>query len=100
VVAHLVSNHKPSVEDHNRVDGDDVPVPHFGVVLSMEAWRELKDRLLARPEVRWVVRPRIRFAGGAGEQATLFLLDPSGNALEFKAFADMKQLFSTTPLEA
>lgn len=61
----------------------------------MDAWKSLEERLLATAGIRWVIRPRIRFAGEAGEQATLFILDPSGNALEFKAFADMDQLFAT-----
>jgi extradiol dioxygenase family protein len=95
VVAHLASTTRGATDDHNWVDGDQVPVPHFGVVLPMEQWTELKERLLACPETRWIIRPRIRFAGHPGEQATLFLLDPSGNALEFKAFADMRQLFAT-----
>ncbi len=85
-----------AVADHNHVDGDEVPVPHFGVVLTMDAWTRLKVRLLAAAEVHWVIRPRIRFSGQPGEQATLFLLDPSGNALEFKAFAEMNQLFATS----
>ncbi len=78
----------------NAVDGHDVPVPHFGVVLDMERWRDLALRL-KRAEVRFVVEPHIRFEGQVGEQATLFFLDPAGNALEFKAFADMGQLFAT-----
>ncbi len=76
------------------VDGDDVPVPHFGVVLEMTRWKQLRDRLLALDGVRWVIRPHIRFAGQVGEQATMFLLDPSANALEFKAFDDPAQLFA------
>ena len=78
----------------NPVDGDAVPVPHFGVVLTMEAWHELAERLKARADIRWVIEPRVRFAGQPGEQATFFLLDPSGNALEFKAFARMENLFA------
>lgn len=91
IVAHL--SEQPSRAAHNPVDGDAVPVPHFGVVLEMDAWKQLRDRLLAVEGLRWVIRPRIRFAGEVGEQATLFVLDPSGNALEFKAFADMTRLF-------
>lgn len=75
------------------VDGDDVPVRHFGVVLSMDAWQALADRLQAAG-IRFVVEPHIRFKGQSGEQATMFLLDPCGNALEFKAFADRGQLFA------
>lgn len=83
------------VDHHtNPVDGDRVPVPHFGVVLPMEAWHALADRLRAHG-VRFVVEPHLRFAGKPGEQATFFLLDPSGNALEFKAFRDLAaQLFA------
>ena len=79
---------------HNPVDGEDVPVPHFGVVLAMPDWQSLAARL-ARVGVDFVIEPGIRFAGQPGEQATLFLLDPSGNALEFKAFADPARLFAT-----
>ncbi len=75
------------------VDGDSVPVRHFGVVLSMEAWQALAERLRAAG-TRFVVEPHIRFKGQSGEQATMFLLDPCGNALEFKAFADRAQLFA------
>lgn len=92
IVAHL-SPSQAGVRNHNPVDGHDVPVPHFGVVLSMDQWREIADRLRAA-KVRFVIEPGIRFAGQVGEQATLFVLDPSGNALEFKAFADMSRLFA------
>lgn len=78
---------------HNPVDGDAVPVPHFGVVLDMDRWRALSERLSARG-VEFVIAPRVRFAGQVGEQATMFFLDPSGNALEFKAFRDRSQLFA------
>jgi len=78
---------------HNPVDGDQVPVPHFGVVLEMADWHALAERL-QRAEVRFVIEPHVRFKGQPGEQATLFFLDPSGNALEFKSFADIEgQLF-------
>jgi extradiol dioxygenase family protein len=97
LVAHLAPGHEGMKLHHNPVDGDKVPVPHFGVVLPMDAWSRLRATLLASDEVRWVIRPRVRFAGEAGEQATLFLLDPSGNALEFKAFADPSQLFAKPP---
>lgn len=79
---------------HNAVDGHDVPVPHFGVVLSLEDWKHLAERLSERG-VEFVIEPYVRFAGEVGEQATMFFLDPSGNALEFKAFADLDQLFAT-----
>lgn len=74
---------------HNPVDGDQVPVPHFGVVLTMSQWRDLRDRLVAR-QTDFVIEPHIRFEGQVGEQATMFFLDPCGNALEFKAFADIE----------
>ncbi len=78
---------------HNPVDGDAVPVPHFGLVMEMRDWQALADRLKAAG-MSFVIQPRIRFAGQPGEQATMFLLDPSGNALEFKAFADIgRELF-------
>jgi len=76
----------------NDVDGDAVPVRHFGVVLSMERWHALAERLRAA-RVEFLIEPKVRFAGEVGEQATLFVRDPSGNALEFKAFADMRRLF-------
>jgi len=79
----------------NPVDGHDVPVPHFGIVLEMPDWEALAARLKLAG-VRFVIEPQIRFAGQPGEQATMFLLDPSGNALEFKAFKDIaRQLFAT-----
>jgi len=77
----------------NEVDGDAVPVPHFGVLLEPDAWRRLADRLLAAG-VEFVIEPHTRFAGEVGEQSTMFLFDPSGNALEFKAFADDRQVFA------
>ena len=78
---------------HNPVDGHDVPVPHFGVVLTMPQWEQLAERLKAA-SVPFVIEPYVRFKGEAGEQATMFFLDPAGNALEFKAFADMNSLFA------
>ena len=77
----------------NRVDGDDVPVPHFGVVLDWGAWEALAERLRAAGAL-FLLRPHVRFAGRPGEQATLFVADPAGNALEFKAFRDPTQLFA------
>jgi extradiol dioxygenase family protein len=77
-----------------EVDGHQVPIPHFGVVLTWEQWHELKDRLDAELSVDYLVEPQIRFQGKPGEQATLFIQDPSGNALEFKAFKNMEQLFA------
>ncbi len=76
----------------NHVDGHNVPVPHFGVVLSMEYWNELADRLRSK-NIQFVIEPYIRFKGKVGEQATMFFLDPSGNALEFKAFKSLENLF-------
>lgn len=80
---------------YNPVDGHGVPVPHYGVVLEMSAWQTLADRL-RHQNVQFVIEPYVRFAGEPGEQATLFLFDPSGNALEFKSFRDIRaQLFAT-----
>jgi hypothetical protein len=94
LVCHVADGMRP-VPAHNPVEGHDVPVPHFGVVLELSDWHALADRLRAAG-VRFVVEPHVRFAGQPGEQATLFLLDPSGNALEFKGFADIDaQLFAT-----
>lgn len=94
IVAHLDKSRAAGAAIKNAVDGDAVPVPHFGVVLSVSQFEELQTRLEAREDTRWVIKPRIRFAGEVGEQRTMFLLDPSGNALEFKAFADDSQLFA------
>ena len=77
----------------NPVDGHDVPVPHFGVVLGWSDWEALAARLRSF-NVSFVIEPHIRFQGQVGEQATMFLLDPCGNALEFKAFKDLSQLFA------
>ena len=82
------------VAGHNPVDGDAVPVPHYGAVLEIPAFEELAGRLAAAG-VNFLIPPRTRFAGTPGEQRTMFLLDPGGNALEFKAFADVDaQLFA------
>ncbi len=93
----IVAHHKPSAEKedrhHNPVDGHEVPVPHFGVVLAMDDWKTLAERLKAA-DVQFVIEPYLRFKGEVGEQATMFFLDPSGNALEFKAFADMSRIFA------
>jgi extradiol dioxygenase family protein len=78
---------------HNPVDGHDVPVPHFGVVLDMDQFEALAERLKAAG-VTFVIEPYVRFKGEVGEQATMFFLDPSGNALEFKAFRDRSLLFA------
>ncbi len=76
----------------NAVDGEEVPARHFGVVLSLPDWNELRERLQGAG-VQFLIEPQIRFQGEAGEQATMFLCDPSGNALEFKAFRDLSRLF-------
>lgn len=93
LVAQLVDR-MPERAGVNLVDGHEVPVPHFGVVLPMDGWRELAARLRGEG-VEFVIEPYVRFEGEPGEQATLFCLDPFGNALEFKAFADPDQLFAT-----
>lgn len=92
IVAHLDATAR-SVATHNPVDGHDVPVPHFGVVLTMAQWEALAQRVKAAG-VRFGIEPHIRFKGQVGEQATMFFYDPSGNALEFKAFADDALLFA------
>jgi extradiol dioxygenase family protein len=96
----IVAHHKPAAaprnraaRDSNEVDGHDVPVPHFGVVLSPAQWRALADRVRSAG-VTFLIEPHTRFEGQAGEQSTMFFLDPAGNALEFKAFADMTALFA------
>ena len=94
VVAHADPDKKGGADLKNAVDGDAVPVPHFGVVLTMDEWRSLRDRLEADTDIRWIIKPRVRFEGQPGEQATMFFRDPSGNALEFKAFADDAMLFA------
>jgi len=93
IVAHLDPAAKP-VAVANEVDGHHVPVPHFGVVLTMADWQAMADRVAAAG-IAFGIPPHIRFPGQAGEQATMFFRDPSGNALEFKAFADDAQLFAT-----
>jgi hypothetical protein len=93
IVAHLKPVSSGNKSHLNPVDGHDVPVPHFGVVLPMEAWEALADRLRGAG-THFVIEPYIRFKGEVGEQATMFFLDPAGNALEFKAFADISQLFA------
>ena len=93
LVAHLDPAAQAHVRASNEVDGHDVPVPHFGVVLEWNAWQALVERMRAAG-VRFVLEPYIRFEGAVGEQATFFLYDPSGNALEFKAFRDPTQLFA------
>ena len=91
IVAHLAL--APERVATNPVDGENVPVRHFGVILDLAAWRTLADRLEAAG-VDFILPPQVRFQGQPGEQATLFFLDPSGNALEFKAFADDARVFA------
>ena len=91
IVAHLSPD--AQVVTTNPVDGHDVPVPHFGVVLTMAEWQALADRLTAAG-TNFGIAPHVRFLGQVGEQATMFFCDPSGNALEFKAFADDAMLFA------
>ncbi len=92
IVAHRVER-ATRADDRNPVDGHQVPVPHFGVVLTMAQFEELAARLRAAG-VKFGIEPYVRFKGQTGEQATMFFSDPAGNALEFKAFADMGQLFA------
>ena len=94
LVCHLVEPAAAVPERSNPVDGHDVPVPHFGMVLEMRDWEALAARLKSAG-VRFVIEPHVRFRGQSGEQATMFLHDPSGNALEFKSFRDIAgQLFA------
>ncbi|HEX5562267.1 MAG TPA: VOC family protein [Nocardioidaceae bacterium] len=93
VVTHQVDDHVNAVVATSSVDGHDVPVPHFGLVLDLERFQELARRL-TEAGTDFVIEPYVRFAGEPGEQWTMFLLDPSGNALEFKAFKDLGQLFT------
>ncbi|GLY40257.1 glyoxalase [Amycolatopsis sp. NBRC 101858] len=90
-VTHLAPERPQRV--HNPVDGHDVPVPHFGLILEVEQFKALAERLRAAG-TQFVIEPYVRFEGQAGEQWTMFLLDPAGNALEFKAFADDSQVFA------
>ena len=92
IVAHLVAG-AAAASTSNPVDGHDVPVPHFGIVLDMAGFDTLAERV-ATAGVNFIIPPTTRFAGAVGEQKTMFFYDPSGNALEFKAFADDSQLFA------
>ncbi len=92
VVAHLAPDEAKRAQT-NAVDGDNVPVRHFGVVLSMPEWERLSKRL-TEANTDFIIKPHVRFQGQVGEQATMFFLDPSGNAIEFKAFKDMNSLFA------
>lgn len=91
--AHLRPDAGQAAAD-GKVGGKAVPIPHFGVVLLMEDWQRLADRLERRADIDWLERPQIRFPGEPGEQATLFIRDPSGNALEFKGFRSLEAVFA------
>jgi extradiol dioxygenase family protein len=96
IVAHLKPHAAPRNAtgfNSNPVDGHDVPIPHFGVVLTQQDWESLAERVKAA-DIPFIIEPYTRFKGQVGEQSTMFFLDPAGNALEFKAFADLSQLFA------
>ena len=95
LVCHLAENYPNAISDHasNAVDGHDVPVPHFGAVLEVPVWESIARKLL-RANIKFVIEPHMRFKGQAGEQHTMFFLDPSGNALEFKAFHNEASIFA------
>lgn len=92
IVTHLAPE-SAGVRASNGVDADNVPVPHFGIVLPMDEWKSFAEKLRSKG-VEFIIEPKIRFAGEVGEQATMFFLDPSGNALEFKGFNDFSQIFA------
>jgi extradiol dioxygenase family protein len=96
IVAHLApeeARHGSAHRSTSAVDGDAVPVPHFGAILPMDEWSALAQRL-TRAGVRFVIEPHVRFKGEVGEQATMFFFDPSGNAIEFKSFEDPSRIFA------
>ena len=93
IVAHLAPDVVARGNGSNPVDGHDVPVPHFGLVLGLAEWKALAARLV-NAGVKFVIEPYVRFEGLPGEQATMFFRDPAGNAVEIKAFADLGQLFA------
>jgi uncharacterized protein len=92
IVTHLAPD-ATGVKHKNEVDADHVPIPHFGIVLPMNEWKAFAEKLKSKG-VEFIIEPKIRFAGEKGEQATMFFLDPSGNALEFKGFNDFSQVFA------
>ena len=95
IVAHVApAAVAAQAQAHNVVDGHDVPVPHFGIVLTLPEWKALAERLRGAG-VEFAIEPYVRFEGEPGEQATMFFRDPSGNAIEMKAFADRSKLFAT-----
>jgi extradiol dioxygenase family protein len=93
LTAHYRKGHQGAT-DGGVVDDDVVPIPHFGVILEMSEWRAFAERLATAPGIRWGLTPKVRFVGQAGEQATLFIFDPSGNGLEFKGMRHDDALFS------
>lgn len=93
LVIHLKKINSEEKESSNPVDGKNVPIPHFGLVLDMQTFKEFSEKLIQK-NLTFIIEPYIRFKGQVGEQATMFFKDPAGNALEFKAFADMTQLFA------
>lgn len=93
IVAHLDASSADRIRTRSDVDGDAVPVPHFGLLLDPDDWTALATRL-RDAGTEFVIEPHVRFVGEVGEQSTMFLLDPSGNALEFKSFADDAQVFA------
>ena len=93
ITAHLVDEPDPG-NTANQVDGKKVPVKHFGAILPMEEWEQLAEKLKAH-STNFIIEPYVRFKGEVGEQATMFFLDPSGNAIEFKSFKDFNQIFAT-----
>ena len=92
VVAHLAPSQ--TQKSSSKVDGDEVPIPHFGVILPMPQWQDLANKLSAAG-IEFIIEPHVRFKGEVGEQATMFFRDPFGNALEFKSFQDLSQTFAT-----
>jgi extradiol dioxygenase family protein len=92
LVAHLAPD-EVGHRQTNAVDGHQVPVRHFGAILAVDDWKALADKLIAA-DIDFIIEPNVRFKGEVGEQSTMFFLDPSGNALEFKAFADINQVFA------
>lgn len=92
IVTHVTPSASAAPQESNPVDGHNVPVPHFGVILPWDKWEQLAENLKAAG-IKFVIEPYVRFEGQTGEQATMFFLDSSGNALEFKAFRDPEELF-------
>lgn len=93
LVIHQKASYEPQPLIKNEVDGHGVPIPHFGVVLTMKDWKDLAERLTGL-NIEFIIKPYVRFEGEVGEQATMFFQDPEGNALEFKAFNDEGQIFA------